>query len=208
VTRTRARLISPEEAIERALDIVDTEGLDALNMRKLAGALGVRGPSLYHHFQDKEAILDGIAQLVLAGVRIPEDDEPDWREWLVQVMGSYRSALLAHPSVVPLMINRRNRTVGLAVYDYATRKMQEAGIPAELHLSIVNTVEAFALGSVLLSLPGTAGGFPDLPRRGYDHLRAAIRANDPDPESSFEQSSRALIDDLVGRARPSRRRSR
>jgi AcrR family transcriptional regulator len=49
-----------------ALDIIDRDGLAALNMRRLAAEAGVKPMSLYHHFPNKEAILDGVAECIAA----------------------------------------------------------------------------------------------------------------------------------------------
>src|SRR5659263_623412 len=49
-----------------ALEIIDAEGLSALNMRRLATAAGVKPMSLYHHFPSKEAILLGVAESTAA----------------------------------------------------------------------------------------------------------------------------------------------
>ena len=59
-TLTRRRIL------QLALDIIDREGLPALNMRRLAAEAGVKPMSLYHHFPNKEAILDGVAECIAA----------------------------------------------------------------------------------------------------------------------------------------------
>ena len=47
-------------------------------MRRLGQVLGVEAMSLYKHVADKEAILDGIADLVMDEVEVPSPDL-DWR---------------------------------------------------------------------------------------------------------------------------------
>src|SRR5439155_5825211 len=96
-------------AVETALAIIDTEGLEGFSIRRLADALGVRGASLYHHFRDKDEILDGVATLAFAELRPLEDDTAGWVDWLMEMARSYRQALLAHPNLVPLVFGRYNR---------------------------------------------------------------------------------------------------
>ena len=131
-------------AVETALAIIDAEGLEGFSIRRLADALGVRGASLYHHFRDKDEILDGVATLALSELRRPDDDTLDWIDWLMQVARSYRQALLAHPNLLPLILGRYNRRAGSAVYDYAARKLTEAGIPPAYQLTLLNALEAYA----------------------------------------------------------------
>ncbi|MDD3838274.1 MAG: TetR/AcrR family transcriptional regulator [Phenylobacterium sp.] len=54
----RARLL------DEALDILEHEGLQALNLRDLAARAGITAGSLYHHFDGKAALL---AELAAAG---------------------------------------------------------------------------------------------------------------------------------------------
>ncbi|MDX2005544.1 MAG: TetR/AcrR family transcriptional regulator [Meiothermus sp.] len=48
--------ISPQAILEAALELLEQEGSAALSMRNLAERLGVRAPSLYRHYADKEAL--------------------------------------------------------------------------------------------------------------------------------------------------------
>jgi TetR/AcrR family tetracycline transcriptional repressor len=54
--------------VDGALALLDAEGLDGLTTRKLGSALSVQGTALYRHFPTKEALLDAVADRVLAGV--------------------------------------------------------------------------------------------------------------------------------------------
>jgi AcrR family transcriptional regulator len=48
--------------------LADTEGIQALTMRRLAAALGVEAMSLYYHLPAKEALLDGVVDTVFAKI--------------------------------------------------------------------------------------------------------------------------------------------
>lgn len=58
IGNVRARLL------DEALDILEREGLQALNLRDLAARAGITAGSLYHHFDGKSALL---AELAAAG---------------------------------------------------------------------------------------------------------------------------------------------
>jgi AcrR family transcriptional regulator len=195
-------------ALEEALRIADAEGLDALSIRRLADALGVKGASLYHHFQDKDEILDGVASLALAELRPPADETLHWIDWLLQVARSYREALLAHPNLLPLVLGRHNRRAGSAVYDYAAMKLTAAGIPPGYQLTLINALESYATGSVLYGLSTPAKAWEaSLPPEGCDHLRLALQADILDEDSRFDLGCRALLEGLaaqVTRPRPAK----
>jgi AcrR family transcriptional regulator len=50
------------EAIDAAYDIVVAGGHEALSVRRVADAIGVAHRSLYNHFEDREALLDAVAE--------------------------------------------------------------------------------------------------------------------------------------------------
>ena len=50
------------EAIEAAYALVAAEGHEALSLRRVADAIGVAHRSLYNHFEDREALLDAVAE--------------------------------------------------------------------------------------------------------------------------------------------------
>ncbi len=88
-----------------ALSIVDADGVDALSMRRLAEAVGRDTTVLYRHVPDKAALLDGVAETVMAQLTVDVAD-PDWMSQLRAVAGSFRELALAHPNVVPLIVTR------------------------------------------------------------------------------------------------------
>ena len=53
------------DVVERAIDVLDAHGLEALSMRRLAADLGVQPGALYHHFTNKDALLAAIADEIL-----------------------------------------------------------------------------------------------------------------------------------------------
>jgi AcrR family transcriptional regulator len=97
--------ITREVVLAAALEIIDRDGLDALSMRRLARALDRDPMIVYRHAPNKAALLDGIAETVLAQLQVDPTD-PDWAAQLRTVARDYRSLTLAHPRVVPLLVTR------------------------------------------------------------------------------------------------------
>ena len=71
VNETRTGALTRERVVEAALRVMDEEGLDAVSMRRVAREVGVEAMSLYHHVEDKEDLLDGICEHVMAGFEFP-----------------------------------------------------------------------------------------------------------------------------------------
>lgn len=83
------------DVVDGALALIDAEGLDQLTMRKLATSLGVQAGGLYWHFENKQALLDAMAEKLLEGVGAPLDPGP-WDQRLAVLAGRLRAALLSH----------------------------------------------------------------------------------------------------------------
>ncbi|HEY3010510.1 MAG TPA: TetR/AcrR family transcriptional regulator C-terminal domain-containing protein [Micromonosporaceae bacterium] len=97
--------ITRDVVLAAALEIIDRDGVDALSMRRLARALGRDPMILYRHAPNKAALLDGVAETVLAQLKVDCTDR-DWAAQLRTVARDYRRLALAHPHVVPLLVTR------------------------------------------------------------------------------------------------------
>jgi AcrR family transcriptional regulator len=97
--------LSRELVLSTALALVDSEGLDALTMRRLGQELGRDPMSLYRYAANRAALLDGVSELVLNELAIFPDD-PGWQAQLRRIAHDLRLLALRHPNVVPLLVTR------------------------------------------------------------------------------------------------------
>ncbi len=88
--------LSRDRVLRAALGLADEIGTGSLTMRKLAETLGVEAMSLYNHVPSKDAVLDGIVELVLDEVVLPADEE-DWDGAIRRCAVSAHEALMRHP---------------------------------------------------------------------------------------------------------------
>jgi AcrR family transcriptional regulator len=86
-----------------ALQIVDTEGSQALTMRRLGQALDRKVMTLYRYVPSKDALLDGVVARVLTDLAV-NPAAADWRQELRELATSFRDLALAHPNAVPLLV--------------------------------------------------------------------------------------------------------
>lgn len=107
--------LTRERVLRAAIDIADRDGLDALSMRRLAKAVGVEAMSLYNHVANKDDLLDGIVDLVVAEIHVPVPGG-DWRAELRHRATSAHEVLLRHRWATGLLGSRVN--VGPAMLRY------------------------------------------------------------------------------------------
>lgn len=144
--RPKKPLFNRRKTLEAALRIIDEEGLDALSIRRLGDELNVSGFSLYHHFEDKDAILIGACELALDGIRAPKTPHKDWREWLTDTAVAYWCALRKHPNLIPILTRRHPLRIGLAEHNEAAGLLAIQGVPPRVIMPLLESLEAVALG--------------------------------------------------------------
>ena len=92
--------MSTDRITAAALQIVDTEGSQALAMRRLGQALGRKVMTLYRYVPSKDALLDGVVARVLTDLAI-NPAAADWRQELRDLATSFRGLAPAHPTRYP-----------------------------------------------------------------------------------------------------------
>jgi AcrR family transcriptional regulator len=97
--------MSTDRITAAALQIVDTEGSQALTMRRLGQALDRKVMTLYRYVPSKDALLDGVVARVLADLAV-NPAAADWRQELRNLATCFRALALAHPHAVPLLVTR------------------------------------------------------------------------------------------------------
>src|SRR5580658_2677415 len=97
--------ITRDTVLAAALELIDRDGVDGLSVRSLGRELGRDPVILYRHAPNKAALLDGVAETVVAQLEVDPAD-PDWAAQLRTVARDYRALALAHPHVVPLLVTR------------------------------------------------------------------------------------------------------
>jgi TetR/AcrR family tetracycline transcriptional repressor len=83
------------EVIATALKLLDEVGIEGLTMRKLADALNIQAPSLYWHFANKDALLEGMADALMEPVALVNPEGEAWDARLGRVASEVRDALLS-----------------------------------------------------------------------------------------------------------------
>ncbi|WP_081239521.1 TetR/AcrR family transcriptional regulator [Streptomyces viridosporus] len=193
MARPKVPLISRRKALEAALEIVDSEGLDALSIRRLGEALKVNGASLYHHFRNKDEILVGVTQLALADVATPRTENENWRVWLPLNAYRTRQALISHPELIPVMLRRAPLGIGLTEVESSVQRLQAEGVPLPMIAPLMEGLELLAITSALQET-GKAG-----PTEGEDgevatpSLHAAVEARGMSSEELFQVMASSMI---------------
>ncbi len=161
------RPLTRERILHVGLRLIDQQGLEAFTMRKLASELGVDPMSLYRHFENKDALLDGVADVLWSEVKLPES-EAGWEALLRSFATSLRQLSHAHPHAYALLC--KNQSLSLALLrlcDVALELLQQAGFTQRRAMEILCTVSSYAMGYAMVELSALA---PVPSERGTEEL--------------------------------------
>jgi AcrR family transcriptional regulator len=213
--KPRREPLTRQRVIRTALRIMDEEGLESVTMRRIGRELGVEAMSLYNHVRDKEDILDGVCEEVLAEFRIPESRE--WGEAARLGAREYRRLLLAHPNVITLMSDRKGPFTNpdsLRAYEFALDLFRSLGLSEADSVKAFHAFGGYILGYVTMELGPMLGGPEDEAHlQAHERMAAVLQSADLprlrealphlmecDVEEQFDFGLDLLIDGLRARA--------
>jgi TetR/AcrR family tetracycline transcriptional repressor len=98
--------LSREAIVERALAVADTEGLDAVTIRRIAQDFGVTPMALYWHVQNKDELLAAMGQAFFRGMGRRYGRTGRWDEQLRGVLEALIAALREHPAAAELSLGQ------------------------------------------------------------------------------------------------------
>lgn len=139
-----------DRIVAAALGIVDTGGVEALSMRRLARALGTAPMSLYRHVRDKDELLELVVDALASRLPLPPDDAP-WEETIAESLRAMRRILLDHPGMVSFVTHRALFTSSvLDTLERMLTALRQAGLSEREAARCYSTLWSLTLGSVLL----------------------------------------------------------
>ena len=157
-----------------ALRVLDDDGLEALSVERIARELGVRGPSIYHHFAGKSEILREVARIVLGDLELRRD-APDWQSWMVGVCLTFYGRVLDHPSSAVILLRHLADIATIPAIDATSRRLSRGGVDRSLQLLLIEGSEKLTWGWALQrATEMTAGIAP--PHDDVALLEEALRA--------------------------------
>jgi AcrR family transcriptional regulator len=145
--------LTREKITEKALEILDAEGVEGLSMRRLGEALGVEAMALYHHFPNKDAILDGVAARIIeeTGPAMPLENA-DWKTVMLSGPASAGRAIEAHPKAGWLFIGRQYSTAeSLQMLEAPLAILRSAGFEGQELVDAAHAIFAYTAGWYMLS---------------------------------------------------------
>ncbi|WP_306214095.1 TetR/AcrR family transcriptional regulator [Actinoplanes sp. RD1] len=173
MTKQKQRL-SRDTIVGCAVTLADAEGLEAVTIRRLAQENGVTPMAMYWHFNDKESLLDALAERLLDDVVLPEPTDEPWDVRLRAILAAILTALRPHPTFAGLAMRR------ILVAESGLRLAERTlGLLAEAGLDPRRSAEAatFLLCSVITLVATDPAGVPEASAAEHDEKLRLKRAS-------------------------------
>jgi AcrR family transcriptional regulator len=160
----RRRGLTREEIVERALQIGDREGLDAVSVRRIASELGVTSMALYRHVKDKNDLFSAMLDAVMADVDLTAGIVPTmtWQDQVRRLARNGAELLTARPVILSLQIAYAGPLTPTLVrpLEGLLSILLDAGFSPEDAVALARTTTILLAGLLVLSGPGP-GDMPE-----------------------------------------------
>jgi TetR/AcrR family tetracycline transcriptional repressor len=177
-TETRPSL-SRDLVADRALEIADAEGLEAVTIRRLATELGVTPMALYWHFKTKDDLLDGVADRILDTVELPARSG-DWTADIRAALVALVTAMRPHPQAAHRVAERiMAHPQGLELTEAALSTLAAAGFSPEAASYLAMQAMRSAIAMVTADVVDDSGQTPEEREAHLRRKQATIASLDP-----------------------------
>jgi len=146
--------IEKSQIVQKALDILNRDGLEGVTLRRLATELEIKAASIYWHIPNKSALLDEMANAILDkhfNTYDFQNDERDWEDWLNTLAHELRAAMLAYQDGARVVAGTHPDLgqVLIKLWDLTIRVLHKTGFSYAMAATITVTVTNFTFGSVI-----------------------------------------------------------
>jgi len=176
--------------VATAVEIMRTEGLQKVCMRRLAQELDTGPASLYVYVRNTAELHAAVLDELL-GTVAPPPAEGDWRERLERVLTSYVEVLFAHPSLAQsALVARPSGEHYLNLIETLLALLDEGGVPPEQAAWGVDLLLQYATANAAEhSVQDRAAGIQD----DWDALAHALHGASRDTHPHIASLADALL---------------
>lgn len=142
--------LTADQIVRAAIDLLDRDGLDGLNMRSLGQRLGSAATAIYWHIKTKDDLVRLAGDAIWAEVELPDLAATDWRTAAAAMAAGLNDMLARHPWFVQAFGSHLLYGPGKARYDdHSLDVYERAGFAAADADRTAGTVLIFVLGNTL-----------------------------------------------------------
>jgi AcrR family transcriptional regulator len=152
--------INRAQVLDATLDLASEAGLGAVTMRAVATRLEVTPMALYRHVGDKQGLLDGLVERLMAQIAVPSAaPDEDWRTVLRALALNVRAVARRYPDLFVLLFQRPAVTEAARVPRQAVfEALRAAGVPEPELAGMERVLSTFVYGFAASEAGGRFAG--------------------------------------------------
>ncbi|MEV4281062.1 TetR/AcrR family transcriptional regulator [Actinoplanes xinjiangensis] len=189
---------SRDEIVAAAVTLADADGLAAVSMRAVAGALGTGAGSLYRYLSSRDDLLDLMTDRVLGELRPYPRPGPDPMTTLVELAGRQLDLYRRHPWLIELLT--RPSAIGpegLAWFDHCLLVLRPVRCASAAKFEALAMMTGVVTLFVRQERAAPPPAFTGLDLTPYPHLVAAFADPGAPRVDLFERTLRGLLGALL-----------
>jgi AcrR family transcriptional regulator len=147
---TRRPRFTRDQLAAAALRIADTEGFDAVSMRRVAAELGAGTMTLYHYVRTKEDLVTLMDDAVMGQLLLPPEElRGGWRAALTAVSRRTREVLSGHPWSLTETHGARFGPNAMRHFEQSLAALDGLALPAVAKFELLTVVDGYVHGHAL-----------------------------------------------------------
>ncbi len=220
----RKRTLNVDLIVQAGLELLDSDGIEGLSMRRLGAHLGSGATSLYWHVPNKDALLDLIVDRLIEEANDAMRHEPGatWRAELAAHAEALRTVLGRHPGAAALLVARAPvGPQGLRFMEGLLGALGDAGFGGHQRALAYAALTSYTIGQAVLEArrtPTSPGNRPhaagdqlarlggllrDVPRGRYPGVfESAADLSELTDQQAFDYGLQRMLDGLEAEIRP------
>jgi AcrR family transcriptional regulator len=194
-----------EQIAAAALRIADTEGFDAVTMKRIAAELGAGTMTLYYYVRTKSDVVALMQDAILADMLIPDADLPaSWRAAIAAVARRTREVLMAHPWSLVSLNDAQFGPNAMRHFEQSLAAVASTELAAPDKFALLAAVDDYVFGNALhavesLTRAEAAAADPDMVSAAMAFGLALLKTGDfPQMSALYSESAGAQNGEPVG----------
>ena len=197
-TATKPRL-TRERIAETALAVADSEGFEAVSMRRIADELNVGTMSLYYYVKTKDDLVAAMDDALMGEVLLPSLPK-SWRRALTEIAKKTYAMYVRHPWSFMAMISAQPGLNAMRHMEQCLEALADTRMTAREKLTLLTTLDDFVFGYALRAGAANTGvdrkfAKAQIATGAFPRLKEAfVDARATPDDDRFERGVKALLD--------------
>jgi len=182
-----------------AIEIADSEGFEAVSMRRVAQRLGAGTMTLYHYVRNKDELITLMSDTIMGEILVPEGElSEDWRTALTQIATRTRQVFADHRWIFERFGDGRPGPNGMRHFEQSLAAVASLGLDRDETFELIGQVDDYVFGYALREVQELEEHERGWPPEVADFLQREIdTGNYPLIGEIFGEDANAGIEEVI-----------